>query len=156
MSLERSIEGSLAELDNFLRTSTWFGRENEVVNLFCHNFLLKHENPDYELLPNQCGIEVAVKQLPGQERKNLVRKDLVIWSKENETGWDAEQNPTNLPRAIIEWKVNSETKCTYDIDWLSDYTAAYPAVVGYSVCAHIKKNRSVRYWRVTNGEITKA
>lgn len=152
MSLETLIEISLSELDIFLKHNDWFGRENEVVNLYCHRFLLG-SNTDTKVTPGQCGIEVAVKQLPGEKSKKVVRKDLVIWEHDNQTVWSADQKPINSPLAIIEWKVNSVMNCNYDIDWLTRYTEAYPSVLGYSVCAHIKKNRSVQFKKIKGGKV---
>src|SRR4030095_1492614 len=77
------IESAFGKLDTFLRTSDWWGRENEVVNLYAHRFLAEHassQGPLYSL--RQVGIEVAVRQLSGRG-KFYVRKDLVIWPVED-------------------------------------------------------------------------
>lgn len=73
--MAKIIETALKELDAYLKKTDWYGRENEVVNLFAHSFLAKHVDM------SRVGIEVSVKQLSGPGRKALVRKDLVIWRK---------------------------------------------------------------------------
>jgi hypothetical protein len=96
--MDNDLESSLVWLDAFIKKSFLHGRENEVVNLFAHAFLAKH------LDISRVGIEVSVKQLSGPGRKGLVRKDLVIWGKENGTVWNGKREPVNDPLAVIEWK----------------------------------------------------
>lgn len=145
--MDSIIEKGFDELAGFLEESGWYGRENEVVNLFCHSFLAKHVSLA------QVGIEVAVKQLPSDNGKALVRKDLVIWGADYQTVWNDLREPVNDPVAIIEWKTNSLAKCTGDIEWLKKYTKIYPNVTGYSVCVFIKDSREIKYTKVKNGEI---
>lgn len=75
------------DLGQFLRDSEWYGRENELVNLFAHSFLRGRIGPNGPIDVAQLGIEVAVKQLDEIQGKEVVRKDLVVWSKPNETVW---------------------------------------------------------------------
>jgi len=139
------IESRLVALDQFLQASDWYGRENELVNLFAHSFLAKEP-----IHAAQIGIEVAVKQLPSDAGKKLVRKDLVLWSRPNETLWIGGQ-PVNDPVAVVEFKVNDQRECDDDIAWLKGFTSLYPAVLGYSVCGFVARRRGVRFVRVTNG-----
>lgn len=148
--LEKLIEDKLRELDVFLKQEEWYGREAEVVNLFCNSFLSK------SIPISRIGIEVSVKQISGSNRKKLVRKDLVIWEKENQTVWDSKGNVVNNPQVIIEWKVNSLSKCQVDIEWLKEYTKIYPNITGYSVCAFIKKSRKIKFFKIRNGEVVKS
>jgi len=152
MTIAKTIEAALADLNKFLQLESWFGRENEVVNLYCHRFLLRNDVSG-KISPAQCGIEVAVRQLPGEKNKLLVRKDLVIWANDCETVWNPSGEPKNTPIAILEWKVNSVRNCQYDIEWLCRYTEMYPSVIGYSVCANVKKNRGIKFWKIQNGKI---
>jgi len=137
-----SIESALKALDTFLKNSSRQGRENEIVNLFAHTFLSKYVDI------SQIGIEVAVQQLPDQW-KQLVRKDLVVRWKPNQTVWNQKWNPVNNPIAIIERKVNDITKCEGDIEWLKSFVKIYPTVVCYSVCAFIKNDRGMKYKKIS-------
>jgi len=137
------IESCFEELDSFLKDSEWFGRENEVVNLFAHEFLPRHlgKNSVFTSL-SQVGIEVAVPQVTGS-CKQFVRKDLVIWNQPNGTVWTEES-----PAVIVEWKVNKRRACEKDVEWLELFTKKYPTTQGYSVCAFIKKTRGVEFTKV--------
>lgn len=138
------IESKLLDLAGFLKGSQWFGRENELVNLFAHSFLAQ------EIEQSRIGIEVAVKQLPKGGAKTLVRKDLVIWRSPNETVW-INGVPSNDPVAVVEFKVNDRRLCTGDVAWLRNFTSRHPAVVGFSVCGFIRKERGIAFTRVANG-----
>lgn len=144
------LERALDSLGQFLIDSDWYGRENELVNLFAHSFLLKKQSSS--LHPSQIGIEVAVKQIQRQGTKALVRKDLVIWRQPNQTVWK-DLSPENDPAVVVEFKINDDRKCASDIEWLRLFTNAYPGVVGYSVCGFITKTRGVSYKRIENGEV---
>lgn len=145
MMADKLIQKALIELDGYLKKSKWCGRENEVVNLFAHSFLSKY------IPVAQIGIEVAVKQLKSIGSKKLVRKDLVIWNAPNYTVWNKNGDAVNNPIAIIEWKVNHVSKCKNDIEWLKQYTKAFPDVLGYSVCAFIVENRGLDYKYIKGG-----
>lgn len=146
--MDKIIEQALKNLDNFLKNSNWYGRENEVVNIFAHKFLVESIGREPLLSLDQIGIEVAVKQLYSNKGKELVRKDLVIWKHGDTSVWDEGGKISNNPLAIIEWKVNDIKKCNYDIKWLSEYTAMYPEVICFSVCAFLKENRGLQFERV--------
>ena len=137
------IESSLGELNSFLQDSEWFGRENEVVSLYAHEFLPRRlkEGSVFTSL-SQIGIEVAVPQVTGNVKK-YVRKDMVIWNKPMGTIWTERS-----PAVIVEWKVNRLKNCEKDIQWLKLFTTRYPETLGYSVCAFIKRNRGVEYTKV--------
>ena len=116
--MDKIIEQALNNFDNYLKNSNWYGRENEVVNIFTHKFLIEFVGKDPLLSLDQIGIEVAVKQLYSQQGKELVRKDLVIWKHGDSSVWNGSAKIANNPLAIIEWKVNDIKKCNYDIKWL--------------------------------------
>lgn len=151
--MEEIIEMAINELGAYLKSSNWYGRENEVVNLFAHKFLAKHVGSGKFTSISQIGIEVSVKQLSSSNGKKLVRKDLVIWRKENQTVWNTNREPVNDPLAVIEWKINSISKCDDDIEWLKKFTKTYPKVTGYSVCAFVKNKRDISYKKIINGKI---
>ena len=154
MLLDKIIEESMIQMSDFLSSSNWFGRENEVVNLFAHKFLLQNFDGSILQHPTQIGIEVAVKQIDSSSprSKALVRKDLVIWPTEYQTVWNETGQPSNVPLAVIEWKVNDIQKCKYDIEWLFKFTKEYPSVLGYSACAFVKNRRIVTFKRIKNGK----
>jgi len=154
MNWESLIDSKLREMDSFLKQNKWFGRENETVNLFAHNFLLGECNRyDFFTSPCQIGIEVSVKQLEGNNRKKLVRKDLVIWPRGISTVWNENREIENRPTAIIEWKIESPDKTKADVDWLINYTQKYPEILGYSVCAKLKDNRGLIVSKIIRGNI---
>jgi len=138
------------ELGRFLRDSEWYGRENELVNLFAHSFLSGRLGPDGPVHVAQLGIEVAVKQLKEIDGKDVVRKDLVVWSKPNETLW-LNRESVNKPIAVIEFKRKNERECLPDHEWLTAYTKANPGVLGYSVCGFIEQHRGVSFMRFAGG-----
>ena len=145
------MEQALAALGAFLQTSDWYGRENELVNLFAHGFLARQGHAGAPQA-TQVGIEVAVKQLPRDGGKELVRKDLVLWGEPNQTVW-RDGKPVNDPVAVIEFKVNDHRKCEVDLAWLRSFTTAYPNVLGYSVCGFVKESRGIWYARVSGGKV---
>lgn len=144
------IDQALGNLGQYLLNSDWYGRENELVNLFAHSFLLNEQS--ISLLPSQIGIEVAVKQIQTEGAKALVRKDLVIWKEPNQTVWN-ERAPTNDPAVVVEFKINDIRKCSPDVEWLRLFTATHPGVIGYSVCGFITESRGVSYKRIEKGEV---
>jgi len=137
---KRIIESALHDLHVYLTDPEcpWRGRENEVVNLFAHDFLAVQVSQSGPLASlSQVGIEVAVKQVDGS--KNLVRKDLVIWPRPRMTQWSDEHGPA----VIVEWKRDNVQKCDKDVDWLRKFTQAFPETIGFSVCAYLKKRAGV-------------
>jgi hypothetical protein len=151
--MDEIIEIAINDLDDYLKKSNWYGRENEVVNLFAHSFLSKYVGRNNFTSISQIGIEVAVKQLPLLNGKKLVRKDLVIWGQERQTVWDNNHKAVNDPIAVLEWKVNSISKCDGDIEWLKKFTKSFPKATGYSICAFINDKRGVSYKKIKNGKI---
>ena len=152
MTWEKIIESSLMDLDNFLRHSDWFGRENEIINLFAHKFLAMRLGQTPLMSLTQIGIEVAVKQIHDRNKgKKFVRKDLVLWPMEDQTVWRSHENSFNVPAAIIEWKINNESNCKYDIDWLTKYTLENHDCLGYSVCVHIKHKKQIVVVKIKDG-----
>lgn len=146
---QKVIPAALEEFDIFLNCDGWMGRENEVVNLFAHEFLPRAAaEHDVLLAPSQVGIEVSVPQVTGSG-KRFVRKDLVIWPKPLMTAW----TPVAVPAVIMEWKWDDWNKTRPDIEWLKLFTAKYPSVIGYAVCAFTTKGRGVHYVTVANGQV---
>lgn len=149
-----TIEAALRDLGGFLQESAWEGRENEFVNLFAHAFLL-HPKQGGAIQPGQIGIEVAVRQLRVEDDKTMkkvVRKDLVLWNRPNETLW-LKGEAVNDPAAVIEFKVNDHRKCSENVEWLRAFTARFPSVLGYSVCGFLQQSRGVWYARISGGQV---
>jgi len=170
--LDALIARSLADCAEDLRRSPWFGRENELVNLFVFGHLLRLASVNPSVLqPGQIGIEVAVPQLPdwGTRPKKDVRKDLVIWPAPRTTCWAGPRIHGAPPLAVMEWKtINSvgvpenvlakRREHASDIDWLTRMTRRWPGVLGYAVfvdlressftmeCQLIREGRTVRTW----------
>lgn len=138
------LERAFRDLDAFLKGSDWWGRENEVVNLFVHRFLpaqISAMGPFRSL--RQVGIEVAVELVAGTKR--WVRKDLVIWPDNDMTAW----TPDAVPAAIVEWKRNDPAACDADAAWLKVFCTRYPRTVGYTACALLRVPRGCRFTRIT-------
>jgi hypothetical protein len=150
MSWTECIDAALSDLGQFLRESEWYGRENELVNLFAHAFLVGRPGPGGPVPATHLGIEVAVKQLKEIDGKDVVRKDLVIWSKPNQTLW-RNREPLNTPVAVVEFKRNNEKECLPDLEWLAAFTKANAGVLGYSVCGFINERRGISFTRFMDG-----
>jgi len=141
------IETQLQALDQFLKQSTWYGRENELVNLFAHEFLPRAVSDSCPLKSlTQIGIEVAVRQVTGS-CKRFVRKDLVLWPFPQMTAWP-DGSP---PAAIIEWKRGTTAGHPRDIKWLALYTGQYPQTVGVAVCVALDGKRQVNWTVIREG-----
>jgi len=141
--MEHLLARALLDFDLWLQSSDWKARENECVNQFAHAHLAKQITPGRVLFDfAQIGIEVAVPQLPALGRKAAVRKDLVVWSKPGMTAFDGDFRPVQAPIAIIEWKPRSNKLCAVNLDWLSQFTRAYPGCFGAVVTVDFKKSGS--------------
>jgi hypothetical protein len=123
---------------------SWNGRrEREAVSLFVTGHLLSCvDNSGYLRSATQVGIEVPVPQLSedvstaltGRESsKRQVTKDIVIWPRPRMTCWDQDGLPTVPPAAVLEWKFGSPGIYKPDLEWLRQYSFAYPDFVGYAV-----------------------
>lgn len=134
------IETSLDRFGEFIKDSSWFGRENEAVNLFAHRFLpleMGEDSPFFSL--EQIGIEVAVSQVaPNPKpfgRKKLVRKELVLWNDGAHNPWH-QSRPA--PAAVIEWKVERASPFQGDVEWLCRFTERFPETIGYAAAARLR------------------
>ena len=70
------IETALNDLNDYLKDSNWFGRENEVVNLFAHTFLQKHtwKRKIYFLCSDwnrSCGKTTTIVKRQGSSKKRF-------------------------------------------------------------------------------------
>jgi len=156
----------------------WWGRENEMVNLFAWSHLAKQVRAN-TIFSNvgQIGIEVAVRQLPkevllkihptSQRPKSDVRKDLVIWPSARMSLWKANL-PGNEPLAIMEWKVNhflnraahQKNRRDYllDVEWLRETSArdGMRSFIGYAVLVEDTQSpKTLICTRLQNGDAAK-
>ena len=139
------IEDSFQRFDMFLRRDGWFGRENEVVNSFAHQYLAQHIHRRSPLTSlGQIGIETAVVQVV-TGGKQYVRKDLVLWADLRHNPWHSD---SPCPAAIVEWKVGKRSRCAADIAWLRRFTRRFPSTIGYSACATMRGARGL-WWART-------
>lgn len=144
VDLPEIIEAAFCDLDAFLRTNDWHGRENEVVNLYAHRFLAGQMKPGRALRSlRQVGIEVAVRQVNGS-RKKYVRKDLVIWPEDDMTVW----TEGACPAAIIEWKRNSNSQSRSDAEWLRAFRRRFPSTICYTACTNLVTSRGCQFRRI--------
>lgn len=86
--LDDIISSSPRSFYTDISTSNWHGRERGMVSLFALGHLSQHCDRDGSLRLTQIGIEIAVRQLPGDKRRHNVCKDSVIWPEEEMTCWD--------------------------------------------------------------------
>ncbi len=163
--IDSTIKSSLRMFARQMKELNWVGRENEAVSLFAFGCLLRHTGPARFLRDaRQIGINVAVPQLGGPERKRLVCKDLVLWPEPGMTCWVSRGTPAQVPAAILEWKraavVAPRLYSEQDITWLRQFTTKHRSCVGYAVmlgkhseepairCARILRRGVKRDWAV--------
>lgn len=149
----------------------WYGREREMVSLFCFRHLLPHCQPGTVLHDAaQIGIEVAVPQLSGEVLHRLkckrdVCKDVVIWAEPKLTVWDCDLKPCREPLSVMEWKVINQrdgkkrqdakmTEHGKDKEWLLEKSRRAFGVTGYAVFIN-SKPRTLTCARVSDGAVQK-
>lgn len=137
--LDGIVEESLRAFTRDVFREGWRGKEHDCVNRYVHGYLLNHCSQDGPLTEyTQIGIEVAVAQPPGFDKRRSVRRDVVIWRKPNGTCWryaakDDPLVPDFHPASIIEWKVRRGVPSEVDKAWLLAYSSSHMAFVGYAV-----------------------
>lgn len=147
MSIESIIKNALTDFGNELRDQSWWGRENECVNRFAFRYLVPSVKPESAFYSSrQLGIEVAVPQHQGtasENKKILVRKDLVIWPSEDMTCWNSSgtHDPDNSPLAVLEWKANKTAIDTYDRIWLMEASARWPNFWGFAITVDLRRRK---------------
>ncbi|WP_026837068.1 hypothetical protein [Gillisia sp. JM1] len=136
-----------------LQKENWPGKERELVSRFAFSKLVKNINRCPEFYdPSQIGLEVRVKQNQGDNRKEFVCKDLIIWKKPNSNVWTKQ----NIPILIMEWKHNNFKPSEYDIKWLQEYTLQNQSCIGIAINIDNKKNYKLSSSLIENGEINEA
>lgn len=136
-TIDGIVEASLRALAADPHVRTWQAKERDWVNYYAHRYLLEHCRAAGPLRhPSQIGIEVAVPQPAGYE-KRTVSRDLVLWAECGSTCWNDAWEPCQHPLAILEWKVHRprhrNQKVSHERAWLRAYSAWQPAVLGYAI-----------------------
>ena len=138
--VEGLLAATLVEFDLWLQSSGWRAKENDCVNQFAHAHLAKRITSGGVLFDlAQISIEVGVPQPPGWGKKKGVRKDLLIWPEPSMTTFDAQFRPVHTPIAVIEWKARKKALSEYDLDWLVQFTRAYPHCFGAAVTVDFER-----------------
>ena len=132
------------------------------MNLIAHKFLFEHIGPGAAIeCPTQVSIESSVGQPRGYTTKTS-RKDVVIWSKPEQTAWSPEGELVHTPRVVMEWKTYRNRKVKdeffpYDEKWIRRFTRENPRAFGYVVSVILTKSeRAVRWESARKGEFGKA
>ncbi len=149
MTIDSTIRIALTNFAEDLRGRSWWGRENECVNRFAFGYLFPLAAPGSEFFSvRQLGIEVAVPQLQvdeGKQRKELVRKDLVIWPEEDMNCWEGsgERNPANVPLSVLEWKANKTSIYDADRQWLKQASKDWPQFWGFAITVDLSQRNFI-------------
>ena len=141
--LDHIIQRSLRNLAADAHVQGWCGKENDWVNYFAHQHLLRQclrRGPLKEA--GQICIEVAVPQPSDRDKyqKLSVRRDLVIWAQCGDTCFGDDWSPSRHPLAILEWTVyhrakHKKKKAIFEKErqWLRDYCQEQRSVLGYAI-----------------------
>jgi hypothetical protein len=153
--LDAVISRSLTGFVRDLAEGNWTGRrEREMVSLFVFGHLLREVAPGGFIHDTtQIGIEVPVPQVARSAHSKMqVCKDVVIWPKPLMTCWDTDGNPTVGPAAILEWKLDEESR--RDIDWLQAFSKQHLHFIGYAVVARPRSGAFILSCaRIENGRV---
>jgi hypothetical protein len=159
--IDRFLDEALEEFGTWLGANDWWGKEYDCVNLFAHKFLFERIEPGAAIeYPTQVSIESSVKQPSGYTKKTS-RKDVVIWSKPEQTAWSPEGEPVHTPRVVMEWKTYRSREpqhdfFPYDEEWIKRFTTENPKAFGYVVSVILAGDVRVVLWECArNGEFRK-
>lgn len=139
--MDEVVKSALLSFADEALDGSWSGKgEHEAVSLFTFGYLLgevRGDGPLYD--PTQIGIEFRIPNVPkaGTESfKKKIRKDIVIWPAPRMTCWDGNDEPTEPPSAVLEWKYRKNGMSRYDVEFLKRFTGRYPTATGYAVTAN--------------------
>ena len=153
-ALDFVIRESLIDFLDYIRSNPWWGREREAISLYVTGYLIRRcarGSPLHDL--RQIAIEGAVAQIGGKGKKHVC-KDLVIWPEPAMTCWDKDQKPTNIPLAIVEWKVDQRESSSRDIAWLQEFSKNKMGFVGFAVNLVLRSsNRCLTCSRIVGGDV---
>jgi len=161
--IDRFIEDTLVEFNDWFIEADWIGKERDAVNLFTMGFLAKNVQPDAAIHDlRQIRIEVGIAQLPDHRVKKAVGKDLTIWKDPLQTTWDIDYQPVNVPWVVLEWKFQRGGKKKdlfdeYDTMWVSEFTRHNEGTFGYLVQLYdCIDGKGLSWAKVKKGEIRRA
>ncbi|PTX43530.1 hypothetical protein C8P64_2058 [Christiangramia gaetbulicola] len=144
------IKRLLIEFFEEIQIEKWPAKERELVSRFAFSKLVKNTNKESEFYdPAQIGLEVRVEQIKGENRKEFVCKDLIIWKEPNSNAW----TEFNVPKVIMEWKHNNSQPSKYDIDWLKEYTKLNGECFGIAINIDTNKKLKLTATLIHKGEI---
>lgn len=149
------LNEALESFSLWLKSNQWRGKEHDCVNLFVHKFLFEKIAPDAAIqYPTQICIECGLKQPEkGNYKKKSARKDLVIWEHPLQNSWSKDWEPVNIPKVIMEWKVEFRGKFPkeifdpHDEEWIQLYTKEHGDCFGYIVSVDITSDTRKVYWK---------
>jgi hypothetical protein len=148
-TIDQTVHTALVGFVDEINRSGWRGREREAVSLFAFGALAEQCRAGtwFQDL-RQIGIEVAVPQLPGEKRKRVVCKDLVLWPKPGMTCWTTEQGPVS----VLEWKTSRTKPSSYDVQWLRKFSEDRDEFVGYALALMLSNTATLSVTRVAQGQ----
>ncbi|WP_421808757.1 hypothetical protein [Flagellimonas sp.] len=148
--MEKLLKQALNEFFLEISNEKWPGKERELVSRFAFSTLVNKTGLIPEFFDSgQIGLEVRVKQVPGENKKEFVCKDLVIWKEPNSNAWTT----SKVPVAILEWKHNNGKPSKYDIDWLKEFTPINPDCIGIALNIDTKDKYKLTSTLIKNGMI---
>lgn len=127
----------------------------EAVSLYAFRFLVSRHRPDGVLRePTQIGLDVAVRQLAGLDRKAHVCKDLVLWPEPAGGYWDSPAQPPAAPLPSLNGR--PVLRRSLPTKWLLKFSAESSAFVGFAVSIDPRGTATtMTASRVRNGVLTR-
>lgn len=160
--IDRFLEAAIGDFAEWIRDSSWLGKERDCVNVFATRFVRPAVSStsaitDYSQVRIECGVPQP--KLKGFHRPSAA-KDLVIWHDPLEVAWDSNWKPVRIPWVVIEWKTRRRGRSNamfdkHDERWLKAFSEQNPASLGYAVTVDFSRGRrQVHYARFSRGEMT--
>jgi hypothetical protein len=146
--IDRFVESAIREFANFIRDTSWLGKERDCVNIFATRFVrpavsTKSAVTDYSQVRIECGV-------PQPKHKDYDRpsaaKDLVIWRGPLDVAWDSDWSPVHTPWVVVEWKTRRRGRSNvifdkHDERWLRRFSEQNPESFGYAVTVDFSNGR---------------
>jgi hypothetical protein len=160
--IDRFLEAAIGDFAEWIRNSSWLGKERDCVNVFATRFVRPAVSStsaitDYSQVRIECGVPQP--KHPDYDRPSAA-KDLVIWHGPLDVAWDSNWKPVRIPWVVIEWKTRRRGHShamfdKHDERWLKAFSEQNPASLGYAVTVDLSRGRrQVHYARFSRGEMT--
>lgn len=148
--MEKLLKQALIDFFQEIAHEKWPGKERELVSRFAFSTLVNKTSivPEY-FNSAQIGLEVRVQQIPGENKKEFVCKDMVIWKEPNSNVWTR----FNSPIAVIEWKHNNGRPSKYDVGWLQEFTKINTNCIGIAINIDNKESYNLNSALIKKGEV---